>query len=112
MPKFNMNWIYIIAGIVLLGIYFTQGGTENSSIKTEASYQQFQTMVDKGYASKIVVNKEQNTLQMYVKPEHIREVFKKGVEQTEGAFRLGAVRLRRPSGTVCQQCPSAEKVHW
>ena len=82
MPKFNMNWIYIIAGIVLLGIYFTQGGTENSSIKTETSYQQFQTMVNKGYASKIVVNKEQNTLQMYVKPEHIREVFKKGVEQT------------------------------
>ena len=82
MPKFNMNWIYIIAGIVLLGIYFTQGGTENSSIRTEASYQQFQTMVNKGYASKIVVNKEQNTLQMYVKPEHIREVFKQSVQQT------------------------------
>lgn len=82
MPKFNMNWIYIIAGIVLLGIYFTQGGADNSSIRTETSYQQFQTMVNKGYASKIVVNKEQNTLQMYVKPEHIREVFKQGVEQT------------------------------
>ena len=82
MPKFNMNWIYIIAGITLLALLITQGGAEHSSITTEASYQQFQTMVDKGYASKIVVNKEQNKLQMYVKPEHIREVFKQGADKT------------------------------
>lgn len=82
MPKFNMNWIYAIVIIALGIIFFTQGGSDNSSIKTEASYYQFKTMVMKGYASKIVVNKEQNTLQMYVKPEHIRDVFKQSVKQT------------------------------
>ena len=39
-------------------------------------------MVDKGYAKEIVVNKYQNTLEMYVKPEHIRDVFHQGVQQT------------------------------
>ncbi len=39
-------------------------------------------MVDKGYAKEIVVNKYQSTLEMYVKPEHIRDVFHQGVEQT------------------------------
>ncbi len=81
MPKFNMNWVYIIAIITLVGLYLTTGST-NSSVKTETSYHQFKTMVMKGYASKITVNKEQNTLQMHIKPEHIREVFGKGVDQT------------------------------
>jgi cell division protease FtsH len=39
-------------------------------------------MVMKGYAEKIVVNKYDNTLQMYVKAEHIRDVFHQGVQQT------------------------------
>ena len=81
MPKFNMNWVYIIAIVTLVGLYLTTGST-NSSVKTETSYHQFKTMVMKGYASKITVNKEQNTLQMHIKPEHIREVFGKGVDQT------------------------------
>ena len=81
MPKFNMSWIYILA-IVLLGVlYFTQGN-ENSSVTTTTSYSNFKTWVMKGYASKIVVNKNTNTLQMYVKPEHIRDVFHQGVKAT------------------------------
>ena len=55
---------------------------QKASVQTETSYSQFKLMVMKGYASKIVVNKEQNTLRMYVKPEHIRDVFGKGVQQT------------------------------
>ncbi len=81
MPKFNMGWIYVLALITLVTFYLTTGG-KNSSIQTETSYHQFENMVMKGYASKIVVNKEQNLLTMYIKPEHIRDVFKKGVEQT------------------------------
>ena len=81
MPKFNMNWIYGII-IVTLAILFITGGGSSSSVQTETSYHQFKTMVMKGYASRIVVNKEQNTLLMYVKPEHIRDVFRQGVKQT------------------------------
>lgn len=81
MPKFNMNWIYILALLVIGMLYFTSGNI-NSSVRTEASYDQFKKMVMKGYASKIVVNKDKNILHMYVKPEHIRDVFQQGVDKT------------------------------
>ena len=81
MPKFNMNWIYGIVLILLVTLYLTQGN-EKSSVQTETSYSDFKVMVMKGYADKIVVNKYSNTLQMYVKPEHIRDVFHQGVQQT------------------------------
>ena len=81
MPRFNMNWIYGLVIITLIMLNFTQG-SDNSSVKTETSYSDFQVMVMKGYAEKIVVNNYTNTLQMYVKPEHIRDVFHQGVQQT------------------------------
>ena len=81
MPKFNMNWIYGIAIVTLIALYLTQG-SEQSSVRTETSYSDFKVMVMKGYADKIVVNKYSNTLEMYVKPEHIRDVFHQGVQQT------------------------------
>ena len=82
LPRFNMNWIYGIVIVTLIALYMTGGGAANSSVTTETSYDQFKTMVMKGYASKIVVNKEQNKLRMYVKPEHIRDVFKQGSDKT------------------------------
>ena len=81
MPRFNMNWIYGLVILALGLLYFTTG-QEQSSIKTETSYSDFKVMVMKGYADKIEVNKHSNTLQMYVKPEHIRDVFHQGVQQT------------------------------
>lgn len=82
MPKFNMNWIYFISILALGLLYFTSGGSENSSIAKTASYSDFKSMVERGYAKKIVVNKPQSTLRMYVKPEHIRDVFHQGTNQT------------------------------
>ncbi|SHK67877.1 ATP-dependent zinc metalloprotease FtsH [Xylanibacter ruminicola] len=82
MPKFNMNWIYFIAILALGLLYFTSGGTANSSVAKTASYSEFKTMVERGYAKKIVVNKPQSTLRMYVKSEHIRDVFHQGTQQT------------------------------
>ncbi len=81
MPKFNMSWIYMFVIIALVALYFGSG-SNSSSVTTETSYSQFKVMVQKGYASKIVVNKETNKLWMYVKPEHVREVFKQGVDKT------------------------------
>ena len=81
MPRFNMNWIYGLVIISIIALYLTQGN-EKSSVQTRASYSDFKAMVMKGYADEIVVNKHSNTLQMYVKPEHIRDVFHQGVQQT------------------------------
>jgi cell division protease FtsH len=82
MPKFNMNWIYLVAILALGLLYFTSGGTNNSSVAKTVSYSEFKVMVERGYAKKIVVNKPQSVLRMYVKPEHIRDVFHKGTDQT------------------------------
>ena len=82
MPKFNMNWIYAIAILALGLLYFSSGGPQNSSISRTVSYSDFKSMVDSGYASKIVINKTQGVLKMYVKPEHIREVFQQSAQQT------------------------------
>ena len=67
--------------ITLITLYMTQG-RDSSSVMTQTSYSEFKTMVMKGYASEIVVNNYSNSLQVYIKPEHIRDVFHKGVDQT------------------------------
>ncbi len=81
MPKFNMNWIYAIVIAVLIGLYMT-GGTDSSATKKQVAYSKFKDMVTAGYAKKIVINKNQSELYMYVKPEKVREVFKQSVQQT------------------------------
>ena len=82
MPKFNMNWIYILSILALGLLYFSSGGPSNSSIAKTASYSDFKEMVNNGYAQKIVVNKNQGNIRMYVKPEHIRDVFHQSAQQT------------------------------
>ena len=84
MPKFNMNWIYFVAILALVMLYLTSSGEGMASVQahTESTYSDFKAFVERGYADKIVVNKNQNTLKMYVVPEHIRDVFKQGHKQT------------------------------
>ena len=84
MPKFNMNWIYFIAILTLILLYMTNSGEGVTSpqVHTESTYSDFKAFVERGYADEIVVNKSQNTLKMYVKAEHIRDVFKQGHKQT------------------------------
>ena len=83
MPKFNMNWIYILALLALTSVYFFGGdNTTNSSINRQTSYDQFKVYVQKGFAQKITVNKAKSELKVYIKAEHFREVFKVGAQQT------------------------------
>ena len=81
MPRFNMNWIYFIAIITLAALYMSGGSDGVAQVRTETTYSDFKTYVERGYADKIVVNKNQNKLKMSVKAEHIRDVFNKGHEQ-------------------------------
>lgn len=78
MPRFNMNWIYIIIISVLGFMFLTDGGglfDESSSNKV--TYTTFKAYVDKGYASRVVINKNDNSLKMYVYGRNIRDVFHK-----------------------------------
>lgn len=71
MPKFNLNWMYAIIALMLFALYFTnQGSPVNKSI----SYTEFKQYVEKGFASKIVAY-DDNTVEMYVKPEFISVVY-------------------------------------
>ena len=82
MPKFNMNWIYLVVIGTLIALWVT---SENDTVQqlpnVESSYTDFQAYMDKGYASKLVVDKTQGTVKMYVKPEYIRDVFKQGADK-------------------------------
>lgn len=85
MPRFNMNWLYVCIAVLLATLFFTGGGdmlASGSGTGKEVQYTEFKTYVEKGYAQNVVVNKTQNTLQMYVKPKFIRNVFEKTAKQT------------------------------
>ena len=84
MPKFNMNWIYTIIIVMLALLFFTDGGKgffDGGAAGQEATYTKFQVYVDKGYARSVVVNKDNGTLRMYVRPDKIRDVFGKSAQQ-------------------------------
>ena len=77
-----MNWLYITVLVLLLAMWFSSDGETKGSMSKPVGYSEFQQMVTKGYASKIVANKEENKLKMFVKAEKIREVFKQGTDRT------------------------------
>jgi cell division protease FtsH len=83
MPRFNMSWIYFMVIALLVVLYLSnEGGTiQQMQQQTETTYTDFQGFMDKGYASKLVVDKTHGTLKMFVKPEHIRDVFHQGADQ-------------------------------
>lgn len=78
MPRFNMNWLYIIVAVVLAIMLFSGGGgsiVKGGGANQEASYSDFKAYVEKGYAQRVVINKTENTLKMFVKPKYIRTIF-------------------------------------
>lgn len=81
MPRFNMNWLYTIIIVVLAYMFFTGGGSIGKQASTEASYSDFKQFVIHGYASKVVINKKESALKMYVKADHIRQVFHQAAKQ-------------------------------
>lgn len=82
MPKFNMNWIYMLIIVGLVVAFFTGQGNSKGGISKESTYTEFKRLVMKGYASEVTINNEEKTLKMYVKPQYIREIFKAGTKQT------------------------------
>lgn len=83
MPRFNMNWLYIVA-ITLLLVFFVTGGGDAVAGKSEtqkASYQKFKTYVEKGYGKRVEVRTSERLLRLYIKPEHYRDVFQKGAAE-------------------------------
>lgn len=97
MPRFNLNWIYIII-IGALAIMLYQGNTNPGSFDKEVSYSEIKDFIAKGYTKELVVDKSEGVVRITIIPTKIREVFKKSAEDVG----------KRP--TVSARYPSADKV--
>lgn len=97
MPRFNLNWIYIII-IGALAIMLYQGNTNPGSFDKEVSYSEIKDLIAKGYTKELVVDKSEGVVRITIIPTKIREVFKKSAEDVG----------KRP--TVSARYPSADKV--
>ncbi|GAB6960186.1 ATP-dependent zinc metalloprotease FtsH [Prevotella aurantiaca JCM 15754] len=83
MPKFNMNWLYVMVLIIVV-LFFSTKGMDSIFPAGEGAtkdYTTFVNYINQGYATRVVINKKESTLRMYVSPDHVRDIFKKGVDQ-------------------------------
>lgn len=96
MPKFNLNWVYMLIVGALVIMLFTNTGS--NSIDKEVDYTTFKSYVSKGYARRIEVNKGDGTAKMFVEGKYIRDIFKTNSQKTGS------------SPTVSTKYPSVDKV--
>ena len=81
MPKFNMGWIYGLVIIGLMAIYFMSDQQVGGSVSKAKTYNDFMAFVERGYVKEVVINTSEKNLKMFVKPEHIRDVFKASAKE-------------------------------
>ena len=95
----SLTWLYTLVVIALV-YFFATGDNKVGAGKTskEVSYTQFQQYVSKGYAQRVVANKDNGTVTMYVAPAHIRDVFASNVD------------MKGRTAIVVAEYPSADKL--
>ena len=74
-PRFNFSWLYImlIGGIIYMYLFHNE-----TNVEKRIDYTTFKEYVEKGYASDVVIEKNDYTLKMFVKREYDRKVFGNG----------------------------------
>ena len=86
-PRFSLSWIYIIIAVVLGYVFLTSDGKDSKESTTKkATYSEFQSYVDNGWCSRVIVNQKEGELRMYVQPDHTRDVFKRNVDPKHEAY--------------------------
>lgn len=84
-PRFNLTWFYVIIAVALGWLLFnSEGSGAGGGMSKQGTYSEFRQYVEKGYASRVEVNTSRNQLNMYVKPEHIRDVFRSAESDKSG----------------------------
>lgn len=72
MPKFSLNWMYMIIGMALIGLLLMN---ESGSSVKKVSYDEFQEYVSSGYIRKII-GYDDNSLEAFIKPQYVQTIFK------------------------------------
>ncbi len=72
MPRFNLSWLYVIIAMSFAILYFSN---QEGGVDKRITYTEFKDMINKGYADKIVAY-DDNTVEVYIKPAFVKEVFK------------------------------------
>ena len=73
LPKFNLNWIFFLIAMMLLGLLITNPG---NSLSKEVSYDEFQSYIRKGYVEKVTAF-DDNSVEAYIKQKAVADVFEK-----------------------------------
>lgn len=97
MPRFNLNWVYIVV-IALLAFMLWQGNENPGSYDKSVSYSEVKQYIKNGYTTSVTVNKTDGVVSVAIAPEKVREVFRQGVD------KVG----KKP--TASARYPSADKV--
>lgn len=74
-PRFNFTWLYMLIIGSMMYMVFTQDSNDADKM---VDYTTFRTYVTEGYAEKVLINKRDLTLNMYVKRQYDRKVFGNG----------------------------------
>ena len=82
MPRFNMNWLYILCLAVLVALFLSGGGDLlGGGGARKTGYTEFKQYVEKGYVTSVVVNTAEGKMKLYINPRNIRDVYKTGAQQ-------------------------------
>lgn len=102
--KFNPKWFYLLIGLVLLVMLFTN---DNSLNNKEIGWTEFQQLVKENKFSEITVYHRKSTAVAKVKPEYVSEIFSDTVKKTPSYFN----RPETITGesTVSAIVPSSDK---
>ena len=77
LPKFNLNWLFFLIAMMLLGLLITNPG---NSLTKEVSYDEFQDYIRNGYVEK-VIGYDDNSVEAFIKQNSVAQVFPKDSNQ-------------------------------
>lgn len=76
---FNLSWIYMFVIIALVMMIFSDNF--GKGYNKEVNYSEFKKLVAGGKGEKVELEKNSGIAHLYIKPEHVREVFKRKAEE-------------------------------
>ena len=77
LPKFNLNWLFFLIAMMLLGLLINNPG---NSLTKEVSYDEFQEYIRNGYVEK-VIGYDDNSVEAFIKQNSVAQVFPKDSNQ-------------------------------